>query len=513
MTRGCLVACLALACGSRHDHSHDEQRHELPGQSVTLWTEQHELFMEYAPLIVGRESGFAAHVTMLPGFKAATAGAVTVALGQAGGAALESRADAPKSPGIFRPALTPTASGACTMTVTIERDGGRDVLPVEGCVVYADEKAARGALGEEAEPAGRITYLKEQAWKTDFANAPVGERELQPSVGANGEIKPLAGKEARMTAPSTGRVVLAEPGPVLGMAVRKGQLLASLAPRLEAAGDRAGIEAEAQAARAELAAAQAQLARAERLFAEQAIPEKQLEEARTRLSVARARASGAQGRVAQVAASASGRGGAGRSALQLRSPIDGTLVTVSVTTGQTVEEGDPMFVVIDLTRVWLEARVFEPDIPKVETARTAWFTIDGYDEPFGVDEANGRLVTVGRLIDPATRTVPVIFELANPEGRLRIGQFAKVWIATGAPVRALAIPETAIIEEAGKAIAYVQVEGEAFERRALTVGVRSRGWVEVKEGLAAGERVVVKGAYEIKLASAAGSIPAHGHAH
>jgi RND family efflux transporter MFP subunit len=217
--------------------------------------------------------------------------------------------------------------------------------------------------------------------------------------------------------------------------------------------------------------------------------------------------------VAQVAASASGRGGAGRSALLLRSRIDGTLVTVSVTTGQTVEEGDPMFVVIDLTRVWLEARVFEPDIPKVETARTAWFTIDGYDEPFGVDEANGRLVTVGRLIDPATRTVPVIFELANPEGRLRIGQFAKVWIATGAPVRALAIPETAIIEEAGKAIAYVQVEGEAFERRALTVGVRSRGWVEVKEGLAAGERVVVKGAYEIKLASAAGSIPAHGHAH
>jgi membrane fusion protein, heavy metal efflux system len=169
--------------------------------------------------------------------------------------------------------------------------------------------------------------------------------------------------------------------------------------------------------------------------------------------------------------------------------------------------------VIDLARLWLEARVFEADIPKVDGARTAWFTVDGYDTPFPIDEKTGRLVTIGRVIDSNSRTVPIVFELENPGGRLRVGQFATAWIATGAPVRALAVPESAIVDDGGKSVAYVQVEGESFERRPLTLGVRSAGWVQVKEGLAAGEHVVTRGAYEIKLASAAGAVPAHGHAH
>lgn len=499
-----------------HDHDHGHGGHgdenELPGQSVTMWTDHNELFMEYAPLIVGRESAFAAHVSRIPTFKAALEGKVSVSIQQADGKTIVAEVTAPRSPGIFRPVLTPTTAGKCKMTVTIERGGATDVLAIEACEVHASVDAAKTALGDEEEVAGRVTYLKEQAWKTEFATAAVGETELQPSVRASGEIRAVSGKEARLTAPTTGRVQLADPAPVLGMAVAAGQVLARIAPRLEA-GDRAGLAAEHQASRAELAAAEAELARAERLLADRAIPDKQVEEARTRVAVARARASGASGRLAQYTSGASGNPRSGQGAFQLRAPVAGTLVEVSATSGQTIEEGAPVFVVIDLSRVWLEARVFEADIPKVEQARTAWFTIDGYDRPFTIDDSNGVLITVGKVIDPRTRTVPVVFELANPEQRLRIGQFARVWIATGAPVRALAVPESAIVEDAGKSVAYVQVEGESFERRPLTLGIRSRGWVEVKEGLAAGEHVVTTGAYEIKLASAAGSVPAHGHAH
>lgn len=188
-------------------------------------------------------------------------------------------------------------------------------------------------------------------------------------------------------------------------------------------------------------------------------------------------------------------------------------MALDVATGETVEEAGPLFEVIDLDRVWLVARVFEPDVPRVETARTAWFTIEGYEQPFTVDETNARLATIGRVIDPKTRTVPVIFDLDNRDGRLRIGNFTRVVIATGAPRRVLAIPEPAIVEDAGKSVAYVMVEGEAFERRPLRLGVRSHGWVEVLEGVAHGERVVAKGAYEVRLASASGAVPAHGHAH
>ncbi|MBA3500386.1 MAG: efflux RND transporter periplasmic adaptor subunit, partial [Deltaproteobacteria bacterium] len=172
-----------------------------------------------------------------------------------------------------------------------------------------------------------------------------------------------------------------------------------------------------------------------------------------------------------------------------------------------------LFSVIDLDRVWLVAKVFEPDVPRVEGAQSAWFAIDGYEQPFTVDPSNGKLVTVGRVVDPKTRTVPVIFEVDNAAGKLRIGNFAKTVIATGAPRNVLAIPDLAIVEDGSRQIAFVMVEGESFERRPLRLGIRANGWTEVLEGVTAGERVVTKGAYEVKLASASGAVPAHGHAH
>ncbi len=520
MTRSPLFA-LALLAACSGGHSHDgaddhESGHageeELPGQSVTLWTAKHELFMEYDPLMVGKETAFAAHVTWLAGHEAAAAGTVKVTIREQGGAALEARADAPTQPGIFRPTLTPRGAGACQMTVTIETHGARDQVAVEPCQVFADENAARRALGEEPEPPGRITYLKEQAWNTAFDTMVVAERALEPAVRATAEIKPAPGREARLTAPTAGRVTLAEPVPTLGMTVKRGQLLGTVLPGLGGA-DRSGLEADAAAARAELDAAQSQLARAERLHADRAIAERQLEEARTRVAVARARAQGASGRLDLLAAGAGGKGRGGRGVYQLRAPIAGTLVASLVTSGQTVAEGDPVFTVMDLSTVWLEARVFETDIARVEQARAAWFEIEGRVEPFRVEPPAGRLVTVGRVLDPQSRTIPVIFEITNPDGRLRAGQFAVAWIASGPPIRALAVPDSAIVDDAGKPVAYVQVEGESFERRPLTVGLRSGGWTEVKAGLRAGEHVVTTGAYEVKLASSAGSVPAHGHAH
>jgi multidrug efflux pump subunit AcrA (membrane-fusion protein) len=77
----------------------------------------------------------------------------------------------------------------------------------------------------------------------------------------------------------------------------------------------------------------------------------------------------------------------------------------------------------------------------------------------------------------------------------------------------VAIPESAIVDEDGKPAAFVQVSGETFQKRELTLGIRDSGFVQVLAGLAEGERVATKGAYSIKLASISTSIPAHGHAH
>jgi membrane fusion protein, heavy metal efflux system len=520
------ILALALLSAGCHGHSHDQEAHdkggahghphgkaiELPGQSVTVWAERTELFMEYQPLVVGKSAAFAAHLTELPSGKAITAGSARLTLEYADGTTALGDAGAPSNPGIFRPTLTPTKAGACKLRISVESPQVTETFSAGACQVFASEQAALAALGEEAEPPGRITFLKEQQWKTDFSLALVGPRDLQDGVRASGEIRPVAGQEARVTVPVAGRVELTSPAPLLGTSVKRGTVLATIVPRAAGGADSATLAADVSAFQAEVQAGRAELARAERLVAEQAAPARAVEEARTRVQVAEARLAGASGRLAQYNASAAGGSSAGRR-FQLRAPIDGTLVSINAVTGENVEEGEALFEVIGLERVWLVAHVFEPDLPRVEGARAAWFTIEGYEQPFVVDEKTSKLVAIGRVIDPKTRTAPVIFDLDNREGKLRIGNFTKVAIATGAPRTALAIPEAAIVDDAGKSVAYVMIEGEAFERRPLRLGIRANGWVEVREGVVAGERVVTKGAYELRLAAASGAVPAHGHVH
>jgi membrane fusion protein, heavy metal efflux system len=109
--------------------------------------------------------------------------------------------------------------------------------------------------------------------------------------------------------------------------------------------------------------------------------------------------------------------------------------------------------------------------------------------------------------------VPLIYEMANSTNALRVGQSVNLHVETARAEDTLAIPDAAIVEEDGRPIAFVQVAGETFEKRDLTLGIRDGTWVQVLSGVAAGERVVIKGAYAVRLASVSSAIPAHGHAH
>jgi multidrug efflux pump subunit AcrA (membrane-fusion protein) len=96
---------------------------------------------------------------------------------------------------------------------------------------------------------------------------------------------------------------------------------------------------------------------------------------------------------------------------------------------------------------------------------------------------------------------------------LRIGMALAVYVETAHVTEALAVPVSALVEEDARAVAFVHVAGETFQKRDLTLGVQDGAFVQVLAGLSAGERVVTKGAYAIRLASVSTTLPAHGHAH
>ena len=107
----------------------------------------------------------------------------------------------------------------------------------------------------------------------------------------------------------------------------------------------------------------------------------------------------------------------------------------------------------------------------------------------------------------------LVYEVPNPDGRLRIGMSLTVYVETARAEEALVVPTSALVDEDGRTVAFVQLAGETFEKRDLTLGIRDGPVVQVLGGLSEGERVVTQGAYAVRLASVSTTLPAHGHAH
>jgi cobalt-zinc-cadmium efflux system membrane fusion protein len=93
------------------------------------------------------------------------------------------------------------------------------------------------------------------------------------------------------------------------------------------------------------------------------------------------------------------------------------------------------------------------------------------------------------------------------------GSFTEVHLAFGQPMKTTIVSESALLEAYGKYSVIVELSGESYERRPVTIGRRNGNEVEIKTGLSVGEMVVTKGAYQVKMASMSGAVPAHGHDH
>ena len=117
------------------------------------------------------------------------------------------------------------------------------------------------------------------------------------------------------------------------------------------------------------------------------------------------------------------------------------------------------------------------------------------------------------MVDPQTRTFPIIYQIDNRDRRIAIHQAVHVRLLAKPADLAPAVPESALVDDGGRPVVFVQESGEAFLRRPVKLGVREGGYVQILEGVFPGERVVVKGAHLIRLASMSSQVPAHGHVH
>jgi len=488
-----------------------------PTLAITQYEDGLELFMEYPALVAGRPSPLVAHLTDArdpEGFVPITKGRAEATLRMDDGTEETFRADAPVRDAIYKPVVVPGQAGPATLVIRLESEEIAGALHVDDVVVYPTEEAAAAAQVTETPGEPEIPFLKETQWKTRFATAPAEVRALQESVSASAEIKPVAGQIAEVAAPVGGRVVVTGAVPHLGQRIAAGQLVASIVP--VAGGSamvRAQLEADLARARAELELARRNVERAESLVAQDAAPARRLDEARAAREQAQAAVDSAHKQLASLSGAQSGGRVAG-GAYRMRAPISGVVWQADLVPGAVVEAGRRLVSLVNTDRVWLEARVFETDVPRVENAASATFSVAGLEREFVVEPPSGRRVAVGAMLDPATRTLPLLFELPNPRGVLKPGMYAKASLRTGRRTSAVAVPESALVDDNGQPVVFVMRGGESFAKRRVRTGVRSEGFVQVLDGaVREGERVVTRGAYEIKLSTAAGAIPEHGHVH
>jgi cobalt-zinc-cadmium efflux system membrane fusion protein len=161
-----------------------------------------------------------------------------------------------------------------------------------------------------------------------------------------------------------------------------------------------------------------------------------------------------------------------------------------------VDPSRPLFTVLDASVVWVEARVYENDVARVEAATGALVHSEAYKE----QHFSARLFHVGQVVDEGTRSIRVLFELDNREGHLRPGMFVDVAIGAGGREQGLAVPEAAVVEEEGRGFVFIHTAPESFERREVVLGVRDGEWRAVRRGVKEAERVVVQGVAMLQAA-------------
>jgi RND family efflux transporter MFP subunit len=184
------------------------------------------------------------------------------------------------------------------------------------------------------------------------------------------------------------------------------------------------------------------------------------------------------------------------SEVSLVSPIDGTVEERLLSATERVSAGDTIFTIADTTRLWAVADIRERDWSaiNVDVGQEVRVTMPAIPN----EVYQGRILIVGRRIDPATGAAPLVAALQGSDSRLRPGLFIRMTVPAGPPRSAVAVPERAVVVHEGKAFVFVPENEHNYRRVDVEVGSTENGLTEITSGLQPGDEVAVAGVFKLK---------------
>ena len=345
---------------------------------------------------------------------------------------------------------------------------------------------------KEQEHSDEIIFSKAQAAKTEFEVKERQPKTFYQVIKTTGQVLPAPGDESVVVATNSGTVSFTDNRLAEGSAVKQGQPLFSIASKNLGEGDYySKVNAAYQKAKAEFE-------RAGTLVKDKIISQKEYESIRLDYQNAKIAYDA-------VAGKQSARG------VNVTAPIGGYIKNIAVKDGEYVTAGQTLGTVSQNQRLVLRAEVSEKYYKALNTISSANFKTPYDNQVYALSDLKGRLLSIGKTAGENSFFVPVSFEFDN-RGDIVPGAFVEIFLESTPLENVITVPVSALTNEMGIFYVYVQLDEEGYRKQEVKTGASNGKEMQIISGLQPGDRVVTKGAYQVKMASASGAIP-HGHEH
>lgn len=356
----------------------------------------------------------------------------------------------------------------------------------------ADLHAGHDHAAGEAGHSDEIVISPEKAAAVGIATETVTPGKFREIIHTSGEILPAAGDESTIVATTDGTVSFIE-NYTEGMAVGQDQeIFAILSGNLQ---DGNRIEK----ARIAYLTAKEEYERASKLTDSKIVSQKEFVTIKENYETARLA-------YEALKPSKSGNG------VAVTAPFKGYIKSLTVKQGDYVTTGTPLATISQNSHLVLEADLSQKDYARRYSIAGANFSTAYSDHAYSTSDLGGKLLSIGRSQNEGEYYMPVSFSIRNTSD-LVPGAFAEIWLLCNEKDNVITLPISAITEEQGLYFVYLKLDEQCYKKQEVILGPNDGRRTEILKGLKPGDNVVIKGAYNVKLASASNAIPAHTHNH
>jgi cobalt-zinc-cadmium efflux system membrane fusion protein len=364
----------------------------------------------------------------------------------------------------------------------------------------SNQSTTPSASSEKTEPEDVVELTPEAQRRIGIVVTPVRESLLAVPLRVTGSVQPIDSRMGHVRPLARGRVqqVLVRMGD--RVSTDQGLALFDNMEAGELATEQAGARGELARLRVQLANVTRQAERSRKLGDIGAVPQKEVEASLSEQQQLEESVRSQESKIAGMDARLQRYGLSATtprepsSVTTVRAPFDGVVTHIAAAPGDVVDPSSELFTIADITRVYVQAQVYEKDLGHVRLGQTATITVDAYPAEHFV----GSVAAIGDTVDTQTRTVAVRCDVSNSKGLLKLDMFATVDLSTDSNQPALVVPTEAIQTLDRKTVVFVRSTASRFAVRPVETGRSSGTLTEVLHGLKPGESVVTSGAFQVK---------------